>query len=118
MNQPTTPTENTINIEKITNSTREFDCGEILQYLKEHTYLFWSWGANSFANYKNKALKFQVKGHLHNGLVYIVLNGSDLFDVYLTTNSGNIKHTINDVYIDQLFSMLDERIEKIPQYKH
>jgi hypothetical protein len=117
MKQTTTPTANTINIEEITKTTREFNCNEILDYFRMHTYLFWSWGATNFSNYKDKAFKFKVNGHYHKGCVYIVLNGLDLFDVYLTSTKGVIKETINDVYIDQLFNLLDERIEKLPQYK-
>jgi hypothetical protein len=115
----TTPTDQTIiNIEEITKQTREFNCNEIVDYFRMHTYLFWTWGATAFANYQNKALKFKVNGHLHKGHVYIVLNGADLFDVYITTTKGKIKETLNDVYIDQLFTLLDAKVEKIPQYSH
>jgi hypothetical protein len=116
MKQTTTPTANTINIDEITKWTRELNCNELIDFFRMHTYLFWSWGANGFANYNNKALKFKVQGHYHKGYVYIVLNGMDLFDVYLTTTSGKIKETLNDVYLDQLFTLLDQKIEKLPQY--
>jgi hypothetical protein len=118
MKQTTTPTADTINIDEITKSTREFNCNEILDYFRMHTHLFWSWGANGFGNYNNKALKFKVNGHHHKGFVYIVLNGLDLFDVYLTAKSGKIKETLNDIYLEDLFTILDERIEKLPEYSH
>jgi hypothetical protein len=105
-----------INIEEITKSTRTFDVHEIVTFLNAHKVILWSWGAHKFTNYKNKALVFMVNGHHHKGRVYIVLNGADLFDVYLTSNQQNIKQTFNDIYIDELVEVLDDNIESIPEY--
>ena len=57
-----------------------------------------------------------VQGHHHKGHVYIFVNGSDLFDVYLTTTQGTIKMKIEGLYFDQLVEWIDEKVEKIPDY--
>ena len=106
-----------INLPEILKSVRTLDCVELMQYFKMHNYKFWSWGARGFTNISNKALKFRVNGHHHKGHVYIVVNGMDLFDVYLTSIQGNIKTELNDIFIEDLFTILDEKIEKIPEYK-
>jgi hypothetical protein len=107
-----------IDIEKIVKKCREFNTNDILQFLRQHGSAFWSWGANGFTSFKDRALVFRVNGHHHKGRVYIVLNGADLFDVYLTSSQGNIKQTFTDIYIDELFDLLDTKIEFIPEYKH
>jgi hypothetical protein len=58
----------------------------------------------------------RVSGHHHKGHVYIFVNGSDLFDVYLTTLQGTIKTIGTDLYFDQLAEWIDERVERIPDY--
>ena len=95
---------------------RELNCKELMQYFNAHGFKFWSWGANGFMNIFNYGFRFKVNGHHHKGHVYIVLNGLDLFDVYLTTVQGKIKYIMNDVYLEDLFTFLDEKIEKIPSY--
>ena len=107
-----------INLPEILKSAREFDCKDLLHnYFMKHGYLFWSWGASMYTIVDSKCLKFAVKGRNHKGHVYVVLNGLDLFDVYLTSTHGNIKKTLNDLYIDQLFNAMDSNIEKLPAYK-
>jgi hypothetical protein len=49
--------------------------------------------------------------------VYLFVNGLDLFDIYLTTSHGNIKEKISDVYLDDLFGVLDKKIEYIDIYE-
>jgi riboflavin transporter FmnP len=105
-----------INIEEITKSTRTFDVSEVMNFLSAHKIILWSWGAHKYTNYQDKALIFMVNGHHHKGRVYIVLNGADLFDIYLTSNQQNIKKTFTDIYIDELVELLDENIERIPEY--
>ena len=102
---------------------REFDVNEIYQYIRKANNgsmpLSWSWGFNNPVMVsRNKALRFTVQGHHHNGYVYIVLNFMDLFDIYYTSKSDVIKKISNDVYIDMLIEVLDNEIERIPEYKH
>lgn len=101
-----------ININEIISKTREFDCQDLLiNYFNKHTYLFWSWGPDMYTIVDMKCLSFNVNGNTHSGKVYIVLNFLDLFDVYLTTNEGYIKKELNNLYIDQLFEVMDNHIE-------
>ncbi len=78
-----------------------------------------SWGARNYCAttwdgaYKNMAaLRFRVSGFIHKGLVVVAYNeGTDLFDITLTTLAGKVKRTITDVYTDSLLCILDEAIE-------
>jgi hypothetical protein len=76
----------------------------------------WSWGARGWTNMEYKFLKFRVSGHLFKGVVYIGVNGKDLFDVYLTNLRGSIQHEINDVYVEDLIDTIDGKVEKIAAY--
>jgi hypothetical protein len=53
------------------------------------------------------------------GHVYIALNGMDLYDVYLTSNRGTIKQRTPEMglYFDQLVEWIDDKVERIPEYK-
>jgi hypothetical protein len=77
----------------------------------------WSWGARGWTNIENKFLKFRVSGHLFKGVVYIGVNGKDLFDIYLTNLKGVIQQELNDVYVDELVDRIDQKVERIPDYK-
>ena len=76
-----------------------------------------SWGASAFNTNKAKTLlRFFVRGHHHTGYVYIFLNGADLFDVWIATTNGNVKHELNDLYSDQLGEEIDKVIEYVSEY--
>lgn len=107
-----------INLAEIIKKCRALDAQELMQYFKLHSYKFYSWGANGFTHIEGKCLKFKTNGHHHKGHVYIVVNGADLFDVYLTTTQGNIKEELKDIFIEDLFNTLDKKIEFIKEYTH
>lgn len=76
-----------------------------------------SWGFhNAGVTVKNKAYRFTVSGHHHKGHVHIVLDGSDTFTIYYTSNRGTIKKISEGVYIDMLIETLDINIERITDY--
>lgn len=77
----------------------------------------WSWGARGWTNMEHKFLKFRVSGHLFKGVIYIGVNGKDLFDVYMTDLKGVIQQEVNDVYIEDLIDAIDTRVEKVNSYK-
>ena len=106
-----------INLEEIGKRLRTQDVNETLQLLKGGGYVFMSWGSHAFKNLSNKFLRFTVNGHHHKGHVYIAVNGSDLYDVYLTTNRGNIVKEMKDIYFDELVERMDTEIERIAEYK-
>ena len=97
---------------------REFNTTETLQLLRSYGYKFWSWGADKFVNLKDKGLSFKVNGNKHKGFVLITLNASDLYEVRLYSTTGKNKCTMIDVYFDELFDRIDEKIEKIAIYSH
>lgn len=93
---------------------RRFDVKELFQDCfghKGYRIIVWSWGAHKWTIHKDYALQFTVSGRLHKGHVYVTLHASDTFTIYLTSNRGNIKHQIDNVYIDQLIDVLDRAIE-------
>lgn len=94
----------------------EFGTKELQLFLIRHGFRFWSWGATNFWNVLGRGLLFKVNGHHHKGYVLIGLDYSDTFDVYFISTHGNVVDEKHMVYIDMLFDIIDERIEKIPEY--
>ena len=108
-----------INVQEITKKCRSLNVQELMQLLKMNISIFWSWGCHAFTiddKRNTKMLRFVVSGHHHKGHVYIFVNGMDLFDVYLTNVQGKIKDIMSDLYFDQLVEVIDNRIERIPEY--
>lgn len=98
---------------------RGFDPVEIANVLRRKaTVKVWSWGAHAWMVNKDLWLRFMVSGHHHKGHVYIVLAWNDTFTIYYTNRLGKIVDKQQEIYIDMLVDTLDERIEKIPAYKH
>lgn len=102
---------------KVAKSCRDLDANELLKLLTCNISIYWSWGVSQKHYILNKVVRLRVNGHHHKGYVYIVVNGSDLFDVYLTTLKDEIKTEIKDLYFDQLVDAIDEKVEKIAAYK-
>jgi len=75
-----------------------------------------TWGAHAWTKMNEYTLRFMVQGHHHKGHVYIVVNGSDLFDAYLTTSKGTIKSIEKDIHIEDFIDRLDKKIEYIDAY--
>ena len=57
-----------------------------------------------------------MQGHHHTGYIYIVVNASDLFDVYVTDYANEVVDKLEDLYFDMLVSAIDKRIEKVEEY--
>ena len=96
-------------------SCRVFDPRETIAQLRMDFMKFICWGATKFTvdnARKVRMLRFFVSGMKHKGHVYVFLNGSDLYDVYITTNQGTIKEIGTDLYFDMLTEWIDNRIEK------
>lgn len=78
-----------------------------------------SWGFRAPIIMKpDMVYRFTVSGHNHKGHVYIELDFTDTFNIYYTSNRGAVKKTREGIYIDQLVEILDEDIERIPDYKN
>jgi hypothetical protein len=100
------------------NQFREFESAQELVRHWSKNPIVWSWGAHAWKLIDGKVLRFTVNGHHHKGHVYIMVNGSDLFDVFLTSSQGNIKKVINDVYLEDVTEVIDIAVEKIDKYNH
>ena len=87
--------------------------------------VIWSWGQSALqvvsSNFLEKwnikgfgALKFRVQGKFFKGNVLVVLNGKDLYDVYLCNiRKGEIKihHERKNLYFDEFGEWIDEMVE-------
>jgi hypothetical protein len=105
-----------INLEKIAKESREQDVQGTLNLLKSNFWVFATWGGQAFKNLNNRILKFKVNGHIHKGHVYVSVNGSDLYNVYLTTTRGTIVSVMEDIYFDELVDRIDVAVEKQDNY--
>ena len=102
-------------------SCREMYLPDLMEILQSNRPIYWSWDAHNFTVDKKenpRMFRMFVQGHHHKGYVYIFLNGSDLFDVFLTTTQGTIKDRTDEmgIYNDMLVEWIDDRIERIPEY--
>lgn len=75
-----------------------------------------SWAARSFANIAGKGLLFRVSGFKHKGYVFIVLDYSDTYTVYLLNLQYDVKKKIEGVYCDELTDTIDSEVEKVEDY--
>ena len=80
-------------------------------------YIPMSWGIDlESMESDDTSLEFHVQGFVHTGNVRITyIEGADVFQVTLYGEDGELKETINDVYLDNLVSVIDEKVEKQPQ---
>lgn len=99
-----------------TKGLKEFYGMNDLVKLLSKSPIIWSWGANSWVAMNDFYLRFKVQAHRHKGHIYICVNASDLFDVYLTSTKGTIKKVFRDVYVKDLVTTIDNEIEKINIY--
>ena len=91
----------------------------IWSILKTQITIFMSWGVNPESmKVIEGGLEFGCNGFKHKGKVQIVLDeGKDLFEVHLISENGEKIKTIEDVFLDNLVSVIDESIEKTEDYK-
>lgn len=86
------------------------DMQEFVNALRKNM-ISWCWGAEKFTKMNDFCLRFSVNGHLLKGLVYLVVNASDTFDVYYTSKQGKIVDISTDVYLDQIVEVIDNKVE-------
>jgi len=94
----------------------EFNPSETMKWLTYNQPIFWSFGVSKTINVNNKGLLIRVSARRHTGWILITLNGSDLYDVHLLNTLGKVKKVIEDVYCDTLLDVIDDSIERIPEY--
>ena len=96
---------------------RGFDQKETMQWLRVNTLWLMSWGARKFTTFEDKALFFTVSGHHHKGVVLITLAYDDTYVVRLLSSQWNEKAKFENVYCDELASLIDEKVERIGKYE-
>ena len=86
----------------------------ILSILRTRPMIVFSWGfRNAYALPENKGLSFLVNGFKFSGCVEVVYNeGKDLFEVNLSNGTK-----VEDVYLDNLVSVIDGLVEKTADYR-
>lgn len=86
---------------------------EIWRVLRTAPNIVMSWGLNpDTVRAIEYGLRFHVQGFKHTGYVEVRLNeGADLYEIYLYDESGELKETHTDIYVDQLIDTLDTAIE-------
>lgn len=86
---------------------------DIWRVLRTAPNIVMSWGLNpDTVRAIDCGLRFHVQGFKHTGNVEIKLNeGADLYEIYLYDESGELKESHTDIYVDQLIDTLDTAIE-------
>ncbi len=87
----------------------------ILEILKSQLMVLFSWGPHNFKRLpEDKGLSFQVEGFKYQGKVIVMYNaGTDLFEVILAKTGEKVE----DVYLDNLISVIDNLVEKTLTYE-
>jgi hypothetical protein len=96
---------------------RSFNQKETMQWLNINRLWLMSWGARNFTAYEDKALFFNVSGNHHKGIVLITLAWDDTYTVRLLSSQWNEKAKFENVYCDDLASLIDEKVERIGEYE-
>ena len=87
----------------------------IMSILKTQLMVVWSWGFHQPMALQN-GLRFKVTGFKFRGVVDIVYNeGRDLFDISFIKSNKVVK-SVDGVYFDMLIDVLDDFIERTPDY--
>lgn len=91
----------------------------ILSILRTQLMVVFSWGVHRpTALPDDKGLAFKVDGFKHRGWVFVKYNeGKDLFDIELRGNDMTIIRVIEDVYFDQLVTVIDNAVEHTENYE-
>jgi hypothetical protein len=85
-------------------------------------YVFFSWGAHNFVfgvteDGNKPTLRFKVNGMKFKGYVHIIYNLMDYYEVEFVSTHGNLKKRVEMCYFDQLQEIIDNYVEKIPEYE-
>ena len=98
---------------------RDFNPLETLQLLSYNRIIWMTWGVptESIKVIGTKGLLFRVNGNHYKGLILVTLSFMDLYDVHFVTEEGEVTEKIEELYFDQLSEVIDNRIEKIKEYR-
>lgn len=88
----------------------------IYSIIRSKLMIMFSWGFHNPVAINN-GLKFQVNGYRHTGAVTVELTPLDEFKVSLM-KQGKVIKVIDGVYIDNLVQVIDEAVERVPNYEN
>jgi len=94
-----------------------FNTDETLLILKSNPSIFLSWGVERIFSVDGKGLMLKVNGHHHKGWVLITLGWDDWYRVHILTKFGEILDSYGGVGFYELLQIIDDRIERIEEYK-
>jgi len=91
--------------------------------------VIWSWGASAYRFVKAEqilpnhlgGLLFYVRGHKFKGQVLITLSFDDTYLItigHLRKGKISVKYRFDGVHFDQLGGLIDEAIERQPEYQY
>lgn len=100
-----------IDLEGISKTLRPQNAQETIQLLRAQPIMLMCWAAENFGTPVKNILRFNVSGALHKGFVYVTVNASDWYDVYLTTFSNKLVKKLEDVSFDELSVRIDRAVE-------
>jgi hypothetical protein len=100
-----------------TQGQRDFSQIETMRVLLGNQTIYWSWGVSKKVTLGKVGLMLKVNGHHHKGWVLITLGWEDLYRVHIISNSGKILNEYEGIFFDDLVEIIDNRIEKIKDYK-
>lgn len=87
----------------------------ILSIFKTQLMIVFSWGFHQPVAIEN-GLQFKVQGFKFKGVVEVAYNeGRDLFDVRFI-KANNVVNTIEGVFFDMLVDVIDDYVERVPDY--
>lgn len=99
---------------------RPFNINSGVELLKSGGYITMSWGIENLTAVENKGtcygLSFDVNGMKFQGTVLIYVNFLDYYEVRFYDNNGNEVHKIVDIFVGDFISLVDEFVEKQPEY--
>ncbi len=89
----------------------------ILSILRSRATIVMSWGFNSAVALQN-GIAFRVQGFLFKGVVRVLYDeGTDAFVVRCEKRNGSLWKERQDVYFDELVDVIDELVERYPDYE-
>jgi hypothetical protein len=92
---------------------REFDVKETLAVLTHDIFAWGSWGVNpnTIKNLGGKCLVFKPNGRYFKGFVCVTLAWDDIYQVHFVSNDYKLKKSVEGVYFDMLFDVIDGEVE-------
>jgi hypothetical protein len=94
------------NISEVKGECYKFFFMDELVLMIQHNRKVWNWNAHDFVK-DEKFLAFKVTRSIFQGHVVIGLNALDLFDIFLTDESGYIIKKIESIYAGMLIYEID-----------